>query len=192
MQLTVAAKTVEYREEGTETWIAAKNADNGKEWTIEPEWEKATDSPAGDAEVLKPKEGTGVFAGRTYELKIDGEVSDSKIECEAGQTIPNGDMSKWSEKAITSKTNVPYPNESYEADTSGFWDSGNNSMAKALCTEEETGNGVAKLKSSQTMTILTPGNLFTGYFKMSGFSGSVNFGRKYSWTARPKALRVNL
>lgn len=187
VQLTMEAETVEYREEGTEAWIAAKDGGNGKEWKIEPEWVKATDSPAGDADVWKPKEGTGVFAGRTYELKIDGKMSDVKIECKAGQTIPNGDMSGWSKKTM-GNTELPYPNESSD---NGFWDSGNNMVSQKLCEEESEGNGVAKLKPSLVLgSIFAAGNLFIGDFEMSGFTGSVKFGKKHSWVARPKALRI--
>ena len=32
--------------------------------------------------------------------------------------------------------------------------------------------------------------MFTGDFDYSGFSGTVNFGKPYAWTARPRALKV--
>ena len=32
--------------------------------------------------------------------------------------------------------------------------------------------------------------MFTGNFDYSGFSGTVNFGKPYAWTARPRALKV--
>lgn len=38
--------------------------------------------------------------------------------------------------------------------------------------------------------VFAPGNMFTGDFDYSGFSGTVNFGKPYAWTARPRALKV--
>lgn len=38
--------------------------------------------------------------------------------------------------------------------------------------------------------VFAPGNMFTGDFNYSGFSGTVNFGKPYAWTARPRALKV--
>lgn len=40
------------------------------------------------------------------------------------------------------------------------------------------------------MFVLASGNLFTGSFNYASFTGTVNFGSKYTYTARPRALRV--
>ena len=32
--------------------------------------------------------------------------------------------------------------------------------------------------------------MFTGDFNYTGLSGTVNFGKPYAWTARPRALKV--
>ena len=40
------------------------------------------------------------------------------------------------------------------------------------------------------MFVLASGNLFTGSFNYASFTGTVKFGSKYTYTARPRALRV--
>ena len=40
------------------------------------------------------------------------------------------------------------------------------------------------------MFVLAAGNLFTGSFNYASFTGTVDFGRKYAWTARPSALKL--
>ena len=40
------------------------------------------------------------------------------------------------------------------------------------------------------MFVLAAGNLFTGSFNYASMTGTVKFGSKYTYTARPKALRV--
>lgn len=42
------------------------------------------------------------------------------------------------------------------------------------------------------MFVLAAGNLFTGSFNYASMTGTVKFGSKYTYTARPKALRVNI
>lgn len=77
--------------------------------------------------------------------------------------------------------------------TTTTWGSGNNTMKKNLCNAGSfTGMGgsqCAKLSASKTLGILAAGNLFTGTFSMSGTTGTVSFGQKYNYTARPKSLK---
>ncbi len=40
------------------------------------------------------------------------------------------------------------------------------------------------------MFVLASGNLFTGSFNYASMTGTVKFGSKYTYTARPRALRV--
>ena len=171
---------VQYREQGTEAWFDATANDNGT-YTIAPVWNESTNNAG--LTVYTPAEGTGVWAGKTYEYRIlegETETFSSTFTPEGtGDIIPNGDMSSWSLKGT-----LPYPNA--EGDT--LWDSGNNSFTNNLCTYD-TINGRARL-ASRNMFVLASGNLFTGKFVMNGMSGTVNFGQPYTYTARPSALKL--
>ncbi|HIX04130.1 MAG TPA: hypothetical protein H9863_08475, partial [Candidatus Odoribacter faecigallinarum] len=126
---------VQYREQGTEAWFDATANDNGT-YTIAPVWNESTNETK--LTVYTPAEGTGVWAGKTYEYRIlegETETFSSTFTPEGtGDIIPNGDMSSWSLKGT-----LPYPNA--EGDT--LWDSGNNSFTNNLCTYD-TINGRAR------------------------------------------------
>ncbi len=177
--------SVSYREQGTEEWIPAEASGDGT-WKIAPVWEKPTTSPAKNGNVVyQAKAGTGVFAGKTYDLLVGEKEYPAKLVCNAGDAIPNGDMTDWS-----TNNNLPSPNKEGES----FWGCGNNPMAN-LCipdtlSEENVAAHLKPYTDLATMGIFGAGNLFTGDFQFAGFSGSVNFGKPYVWTARPKALRV--
>ncbi|WP_302282418.1 PCMD domain-containing protein [Alistipes putredinis] len=83
----------------------------------------------------------------------------------------------------------PTPNKNGDS----FWDCGNNGVTTGLCSSTTDKFGAAapaaKLQS-QNMFVLASGNLFTGSFNYASFTGTVNFGSKYTYTARPRALRV--
>ena len=74
-----------------------------------------------------------------------------------------------------------------------FWSSGNNTMTKTLCTSTDVKFGksapAAKLTSTN-MLVLAAGNLFTGEFAYKSFTGTVQFGQTYAFTARPSAMKV--
>lgn len=181
---------VQYRVKDGEWQDAALT--EGSTYQIAPEW----DETQNDAKlaIYDIKAGTGVFAGNTYEVRIaaeDGQAIGTSIvfNTKVGDTIPNGDMSGWSNSGFD------IPNA---ADADTFWSSGNNSMSNTLCTKSEDKYGksapAAKLASSDVfgMGILAAGNLFTGDFdfSMSSMGGAVKFGRPYAWTARPSALKL--
>ena len=181
--VTIPSKvaSVSYREQGTEVWIPAEASEDGT-WKIAPVWEK---SEMNGNEVYQPKAGTGVFAGKTYDLLVGEKEYPAAIVCKAGDTIPNGDMTDWS-----TNENLPSPNKEGES----FWGCGNNPMAN-LCipdtlSEENVAAHLKPYTDLALMGIFGAGNLFTGDFQFAGMSGSVNFGKPYVWTARPKALRV--
>lgn len=71
--------------------------------------------------------------------------------------------------------------------------SGNNTMTKTLCTSTDVKFGksapAAKLTSTN-MLVLAAGNLFTGEFAYKSFTGTVQFGQTYAFTARPSAMKV--
>ena len=179
---------VQYREQGTEAWFDATANDNGT-YTIAPVWNESTNNAG--LTVYTSAEGTGVWAGKTYEYRIlegETETFSSTFTPEGtGDIIPNGDMSNWSLK----DGSLPYPNA--EGDT--LWDSGNNTLTfgLTLCQEDTVTKGVACLSSGLVLgSVFTPGNMFTGDFIMSGFTGTAYFGKPYTWTARPKALKVRV
>lgn len=181
---------VQYREQGVEAWQEA-TANNDGTYTIAPVWNENTNEAG--LKVYTPAEGTGVWIGKTYEYRIlegETETFSSTFTPEGtGDIIPNGDMSAWSLK----DGSLPYPN----AEGDSIWDSGNNSTAALfkvmLCQEDTVTKGVAYLSSGLVLgAVFTPGNMFTGDFIMDGITGTASFGKPYTWTARPKALKVRV
>lgn len=178
------AVSVAYREKGTENWIEVKAAENG-EYIVAPVWNEGKNDAG--LTVYTVEEGTGIFAGKTYEFQLDGEtVADAELTTATGDVIPNGDMSGWSVK----DGSLPYPN----AEGESFWDSGNNSMSAMfganLC--QQYPEGVAYLKANMVLeSVFAPGNMYTGDFIMNGLTGTASFGKVYDWTARPSALKVS-
>lgn len=183
---------IEYRREDEQEWHAAEVTDGGDGFytgAIAPEW------TAGDADGLWQMDGTGVFAGQSYECRVtvDGEeVAVSTFTTETGDAIPNGDMQVWSQYTgySTSGAAVYYPNASADE---AFWSNGNNAFTQTLCTpysEEGSDNTCALLKGKSTFGIFAAGNLFTGEFRMEGIAGYADFGQQYTFTARPRALKL--
>lgn len=181
----VTPESVQYRVSGTETWFPAELVDGV--FTIAPVWNESTNDAG--LTVYTVEEGTGIFAGQTYEFQANGQiVTGATYTAGDGDVIPNGDMSQWSLK----DGSLPYPN----AEGESFWDSGNNSLASAfganLCQEDPDNEGVAYLSANMVLgSVFAPGNMYTGDFIMSGISGSANFGKVYDWTARPSALKLS-
>lgn len=152
--------------------------------TFEPEWTLTTNSENSSyPSYYLPEAGTGVFAGEEYtcELTAGSFSSSISFSTPAGDAIPGGDMEGSLSCFGTSNANTT------------MWGSGNNTMKKNLCNAGSfTGMGgsqCAKLSASETLGILAAGNLFTGTFSMSGTTGTVSFGQKYNYTARPKSLK---
>lgn len=170
-----------YRVKGTENWNTLTATDGI--YTIAPVWSEGTNE-AGLA-VYTLTEGTGIFAGNTYEFQVDGTLVESAdFTAEDGDVIPNGDMSGWSFRD-EAKT-LAYPN----ADGKSFWDCGNNSMTPSLCTES---SGAAFMKPTNAFIGYAPGNLYVGDFEKpaNAITGTAKFGKVYEWTARPSALKVS-
>ena len=131
----------------------------------------------------------------TYKLIVDGADAGKTLahQTAAGTQIPNGDMESWSTSG-----SVVYP---YAAGASPFWLTGNDgaAMAGATLTKSSTdvrpgstGQYSAYLKSQKASVMgigkFAAGNLFVGTFSMSGLNGTVNFGRDFKFTAKPKSL----
>lgn len=155
--------------------------------TFAPEW--TTGVNAHSIPIYTFKANTGVFAGRSYKYRatIAGVETITSLTTSTGDIIPGGDM----EGNISCFTN--------SNSGSTTWGSGNNSMTSGLCTKATSANigqvggaQCAKLTASVTAGMLAAGNLFFGTFNFSApfGPGTVGFGQKYNYTARPSALRV--
>ena len=131
----------------------------------------------------------------TYKLVVDSVDAGKALthQTAAGAQIPNGDMESWSDVG-----GVIYP---YAAGASPFWLTGNDGakMAGATLTKSSTdvrpgstGQYSAELKSQKASVMgigkFAAGNLFVGTFSMNGLNGTVNFGRDFKFTAKPKSL----
>lgn len=131
----------------------------------------------------------------TYKLVVDSVDAGKPLthQTAAGAQIPNGDMESWSTSG-----GVVYP---YAEGASPFWLTGNDgaAMADATLTKSSTdvrpgstGQYSAYLKSQKAAVWgigkFAAGNLFVGTFSMSGLNGTVNFGRDFKFTAKPKSL----
>ena len=131
----------------------------------------------------------------SYKLVVDGADAGKVLthQTAAGAQIPNGDMESWSTAG-----DIIYP---YASGASPFWLTGNEGAAKAGATLTKsstdvrpgsTGQYSAYLKSQKASVLgigkFAAGNLFVGTFSMSGLNGTVNFGRDFKFTAKPKSL----
>lgn len=199
MRVPEGAK-VQYRVKGVESWNDAALAE-ADVYSIAPVWESSKNAAELDIHTIKG--GTGIFAATTYECRItegDKVLASTEFTTSKGDAIPNGDMSGWSMKDMNmfgTNYKITYPN----AEGNNFWDSGNNGFLERydpetgaaevftpLCSElDGTANLMARMIAD---AIFAPGNMFTGYFNYSGMSGTAQFGQSYTWTARPRALKV--
>ena len=195
--------SVQYRVKGAADWTDAVLVE-GSKYRLAPVYETSKNAAGLDVHTIKA--GTGVFAATTYEVRIakDGQAVDSKeFATAAGDKIPNGDMSGWSKKQMTTDGKTFWPITYPNAEGNSVWDSGNNMFLEQynddgtptiftpLCRQDETEPGTARLQARMVLGfVFAPGNMFTGNFDYSGFSGTVNFGKPYAWTARPRALKV--
>ena len=193
--------SVQYRIKGAADWTDAVLVE-GSKYRLAPVYETSRNAAGLDVHTIKA--GTGVFAATNYEVRIakDGQTVDSKeFATAAGDKIPNGDMSGWSKRIWIDGSNNEYPITYPNPEGMKVWDSGNNafleqnngeeSLFTPLCRQDETEPGTARLQARMVLGfVFAPGNMFTGDFDYSGFSGTVNFGKPYAWTARPRALKV--
>lgn len=177
----------QYRRKGATEWKDANGSGNGV-WTIAATWTESQNSAGKTIHTVDNT--TGIFAGnKGYEYQLiytEGSslqtiAGDNEIGVSTGDTIPTVSDSKLS----------CYTSANTDA---AFWGSGNNRFAPSLCTFDSTTKGafMAAIKPIALVN-LAPGNLFTGLFKFNGIgagTGTVSFGQKYNYTARPTALRL--
>lgn len=198
---SVASPAVFFGKKGGEMHEVKAGAD-GK-YVVAPEYVKSAN--AAGLDVFSVKEGTGVYASAVYVAELrDGEevVASCEYTAPEGDVIPNSDLNGWSfrvwKDGNDKSWNITYPNPEGEA----FWDSGNNafleqydedgtaSIFTPLCMQGEE-PGTALLSARMVLGfVFAPGNMYTGDFVYSGFSGTAYFGKKYDWTARPAGMRV--
>lgn len=198
---TVASPAVFFGKKGGEMHEVKAGTD-GK-YVVAPEYEKSVN--AAGLEEFSAKEGTGVYASAVYVAELrDGEdvVASCEYTASEGDVIPNSGMNGWSFRKWEDDSgklwNITYPNPDGES----FWDSGNNAFLEQyeedgtakiftpLCMQGEEA-GTALLSARMVLGfVFAPGNMYTGDFVYSGFSGTAYFGKKYDWTARPAGMRV--
>ncbi len=189
--VTDAAQSVvvRYRRQGTTEWAeAALSATEAMNYrgTSAATWSESTNVKG--YTIYTPDTAKSIFANAAYEcqLVVDGNALDTAtLTTSTTQTIPYATLEDTS-LSCWGSSNSSAP----------FWGSGNNTYKKTLCVQSsyagQQGSYCAKLESSETLGMLAAGNLFTGTFSMSGFSGTVGFGVKYDWLARPSALKVKV
>lgn len=141
--------------------------------------------------------GGDFFAGKQYEyrLLIDQTQTGAALQLTTpdGAQIPNGGMESWSKPG---KAYFPYADGE-----AAFWKTGNEgstTVGDNLTTPStdihagSEGTTSAKLQSLfagiGSLGKFAAGNLFIGEFSMSGMNGMVDFGRPFTYTAKPRAL----
>lgn len=180
--------TIEYREVGSADWITCeieKSGDYQYSATTDATWSSATIN-----NLLTYRLESGIEASRNYEcrLVIAGEefTKSSFTTSTPTQSIPNADF----ESSLLSCWGT-----SNSSSTS--WSSGNNSSTSSLCTQgSKTGNGGSSCAylagegaNFLVVNILAAGNICLGTFSQSGTSGTVSFGQKFKWEARPRSIK---
>lgn len=186
---TATNVSVKFRKVGSSEWAEVALTGSNYDYAGESVAAWTTDKNVNDKTIYKPNSDKSIFANNTYEyqLYIGGEAygPSATLTTSVEQPIPNADfesssLSCWG----TNNSNAP------------FWGSGNNTYKSNLCVQSSylgmQNKSVAKLESSETLGMLAAGNVFTGTFSMSGFSGTVSFGVDYNWVARPTAIKVKV
>ncbi len=191
--------TVQYKRSTETEWKNTTKNPNGT-FSITPSW--ITEKNDAGKTIYSLDKNCGVFASATYDWQILNEeavIASGTFETSAGDLIENGDMSQWCETKempplfFGAKIKVWYPGSSWSNSTPGFWDSSNNAGNKTACTQDKTKNAsCAWLQASGVSAVgaLASGSLFTGTFTYASMNGTASFGQKYTYTARPTALRL--
>lgn len=175
-----------------------KGADGNYSASFAATWSEAENESG--LKVYTPDPGTGIFAATAYEAsaEIDGTQSLVAFTSPAGDAIENSGMDLWSTYNVVGSSftggSVAYPNQS---SNKSFWVGGNNKTTNQLCvsTTIDGSNGLcAQLHPQVAAGNFAAGNLFTGTFECGtgilDMFGYARFGIKYSYSARPRALRV--
>ena len=185
-----ATAEVQYRLKGTADWQTTQKGAQDESGiftsTIAPEWTSLTNDAGIPVKRLVTTK--GFYAGQTYEFRllVGGEETETaEYTAPAGDTIPDANMENPGLSCFTS-----------ENTNAEFWASGNNTFADKLC-RQGTFNGMggsycAKLAAAAPPLVnIAAGNLMSGIFYKDGlWTGVVEFGQPYNWTARPSGMKV--
>ncbi len=176
---------IRYRVNGTGDtgWITndATYVD-GHEWSVVSNdivWSSATDS--NNTSGASYWSFTGGYTPSTnydYQMIVDGQEQDiiPITSAAATQSIPTLSDSGLSCYTTSNKSAI-------------FWGSGNNSTISDLCNYDSSTSSA--YLEAQSMVAFAAGNVFSGVFSQSGYTGTVDFGQVYSWQIRPKSISVN-
>jgi len=166
------------------------------------EWQKFAASAAGAANTYKAA-ATGFAAGKNYEyaLFIGGAAVGRTlaVTTPAGAQIPNAGFEEW--MLQDEKIWCPFSSLS-----NAYWGSGNDASAGLLgidnnltVSSDDVRPGSTGTKSAYMHSIkasvfgvgkFAAGNLFVGAFGgIKGTNGLVDFGKPFTFTARPKSVR---
>lgn len=195
--------SVQYRVKGSQVWTDAVKVDNER-FRIEPLY----DSVAIDGKRLAyitPKQGTGVYPDKEYYVTLlSGKsvvATTTFTTAAAKDAIPNAGMDDWCNHKVAGMFVDGTVNSPNKEGDEKFWASGNNGKTANLCTNGKTagcnGAGCALLKGETAMSVFAAGNIFTGVMEFgTGITemgaGYARFGQKYTFTARPTALKVRI
>ncbi len=185
-----ATAEIQYRLKGTADWQTTQKGAQDESGiftsSIAPEWTSLTNDAGIPVKRLVTTK--GVYAGQTYEFRllVGGQQTETaEYTAPAGDTIPDGNMENPGLSCFTS-----------ENTNAEFWASGNNTFADKLC-RQGTFNGMggsycAKLAAAAPPLVnIAAGNLMSGIFYKDGlWTGVVEFGQPYNWTARPSGMKV--
>lgn len=183
----LAASVLEYRAVGDEGWQTASltaNEDGTLTATIAPTWTPVQNGAGQTVQAVDSK--TGVFAQKEYQYQL--LVNETKAA--EGTFTP----------ANNSGDAIPV----LATDLELFY---NRQHGRSFLGQRKQLDGIetlhfsspyAYMQANEIIGILAPGNLFTGTFTFvkQGFLGAtsygtVGFGQKYTYTARPTALQLN-
>lgn len=143
--------------------------------------------------------GGDFFAGKEYEYRLTIASSATgaslQVATPEGAQLPNGDMEAWSKPG---KAYYPYADGD-----SAFWQTGNpgstsidekfNLTTPSTDVHDGSEGTTSAYLQSQFPNLagigkFAAGNLFIGEFTLNGMNGIVDFGRPFTYTAKPKAL----
>lgn len=183
-----------YRKTGAETWNEV-TVENNSTVTIAPMTTQHKTASWTTLNTVLPysriDSTTGIFAGNKYDYKLTVDGQDYIVteaytasNAPAEQAIPDGDMEN--------NQILCFANNKVDSRQSDFWNSGNNSMSNALCSQSSfLGSNRAKCQSKDVSGLaFACGNLFSGNFNYASYKGTVEFGQKLPLSARPSAMKV--
>ncbi|MBP3474183.1 MAG: PCMD domain-containing protein [Alistipes sp.] len=181
---------VQFRKKGSTEWVVTDAATlNAGVATVTSKAAWTESKNVNDHTIFTPNTDKSIFANNTYEYQmIVGGVAYGPIveyKTGSGQSIPYANF----EDKLTCFNG---------GTVASIWGSGNNSASPELCTfstfANQTGSNCAKLDATTAVGILAAGNLFTGKFDFNLLQGkgTVSFGVKYDYAARPSKLKLKI